>query len=61
MATKRKSRILQEVHEMASDLNKIGLIDKRRMREFEALCGLDVQEMTPRKIKQLREKSRPNQ
>lgn len=50
MATKRKCRILQEVHEMASDLHEIGLIDKRRMREFEALCGLDVQEMPPRKI-----------
>jgi putative transcriptional regulator len=50
MAIKRKSRILQEVHEMASDLHEIGLIDKRRMHEFEALCGLDVQEMTPRRL-----------
>lgn len=61
MATKRKSRILQEVHDMASDLHEIGLIDKRRMREFEALCGLDVQEMPPRKIKQIREKAHLSQ
>mgnify|MGYP002388627764 CR=1 FL=1 len=61
MLTKRKSRILQEVHEMASDLHKIGLIDKRRMHEFEALCGLDVQDMPPRKIKQLRENAHLSQ
>ncbi len=30
------------------------MIDKRRMREFDALCNLDVEEMPPQKIKQLR-------
>ena len=53
--TKRNSRILKEVHEMASDLREIGLIDKRRMREFDALCNLDIEEIPPKKIKQLRE------
>jgi len=62
MATKiRSSRILQEVHEMARDLHGIGLIDKRRMREFDALCHLDVEEMPPRKIKSLREKAHVSQ
>ncbi|MEW6100586.1 MAG: DNA-binding transcriptional regulator [Pseudomonadota bacterium] len=62
MTTKtRKSRILQEVHEMASDLHRIGLIDKRRMREFDALCHLDVHEMPPQKIKSLREQARLSQ
>ncbi|MEO1768014.1 helix-turn-helix domain-containing protein [Thiobacter aerophilum] len=62
MTTKRrKSRILQEVHEMASDLHRIGLIDKRRMREFESLCHLDVHEMSPQKIKSLRERARVSQ
>lgn len=61
MATKRKSRILQEVHEMASDLHEIGLIDKRRMREFDALCGIEVHEIPPRKIKQIREKAHVSQ
>lgn len=57
MATKkRSSRILREVHEMASDLHDIGLIDKRRMREFDALCKLDVEAFSPQKIKSLREK-----
>lgn len=58
---KRNSRILQEVHEMASDLHRIGLIDKRRMREFDALCHLDVHEMPPQKIKSLREQARVSQ
>jgi len=40
---------------MATDLHAAGLIDKRRMREFDALCHLDVTEMPPDKIKALRE------
>lgn len=46
---------------MARDLHEIGLIDKRRMREFGALCHLDVEEMSPQKIKSLREKARVSQ
>jgi len=59
--TKRKSRILKEVHEMAGDLHEIGLIDKLRMREFDALCKLDVKEMPPHKIKRLREQAHISQ
>ena len=35
--TKRKSRILEEMHKTARGLHTTGLIDKRRMREFDAL------------------------
>ncbi len=59
--TRQESRILEEVHEMASDLRKIGLIDKRRMLEFDALCNLQVTEMSPQKIKQVREKEHVSQ
>ncbi len=58
---KRNSRILKEVHEMASDLHEIGLIDKRRMREFAALCNLDAEEIPSQKIKQLREEAHISQ
>lgn len=58
---KRKSRILEEMHETARGLHEIGLIDKRRMREFDALAHLDVEEMPPRKIKSLREKAHLSQ
>lgn len=59
--TKRNSRILDEMHETASGLHGAGLISKRRMGEFDALCHLDVHEMPPQKIKALREKARVSQ
>jgi len=60
-ATKRKQRILDEMHETARGLHHAGLISKRRMREFDALCHLDVEEMSPQKIKSLREQARVSQ
>lgn len=59
--TKRKSRILEEVLETASGLRAAGLISKRRMGEFEALCDLGVREMPPQEIKALREKAHVSQ
>ena len=59
--TKRKSRILEELHETARGLHGAGLISKRRMGEFDALCHLDVHEMPPQQIKSLREKSHLSQ
>ena len=59
--TKRNSRILDEMRETARGLHDAGLISKRRMREFEALCHLDVHEMPPQKIKSLREKAHLSQ
>lgn len=56
MATKKRdSRIMEEMHETARGLHGIGLIDKRRMDEFEALRNLSVREMTPEEIRSLRE------
>jgi len=59
--TKRKSRILEEMHETAHGLHGAGLISKRRMGEFEALCNLDVHEIPPQQIKALREKAHVSQ
>lgn len=62
MATaKSKSRILDEMRETARGLHSAGIISKRRMGEFEALCNLDIGEMPPKKIKSLREKSHVSQ
>lgn len=33
-----QSSILKAVHETASDLRRLGLIDKRRMDRYDALC-----------------------
>ncbi len=59
--TKRNSRILDEMHETARGLQSAGLISKRRMGEFEALCNLDVHEIQPQQIKALRERSNVSQ
>ena len=53
--TKRKTRILDEMHETARGLHGTGLISKRRMGEYDALCHLDVHDMPPLKIKSMRE------
>ncbi|NYT83028.1 DNA-binding transcriptional regulator [Alcaligenaceae bacterium] len=59
--TKRKSRILDEIHETARGLHGAGLISKRRMGEFDALCHLGVHEMPPQQIKSLREQANLSQ
>ncbi len=51
---KAKSRILQAVHETASDLHNAGFIDMRRMRDFDALCLEPIPPYSSRKIKALR-------
>jgi putative transcriptional regulator len=56
-----KSRILREMHETALDLHEIGLISKRRMAEFDALCNLGVASMPPDRIRRLRVKSNMSQ
>lgn len=59
--TKRKSRIFDEMHATARGLHRAGLIDKRRMGEFEALCKLDVPALNARQIKALRKNLRVSQ
>ena len=62
MATiERKSRIIDEMHETAKGLQDAGLISKRRMGEFDALCNLHVEEMAPKQIRLLREKAHVSQ
>ncbi len=59
--TQRKSRILEEMHETARGLQGAGLISKRRMSEFDALCQLAVHEIPPQQIKSLREQAHLSQ
>lgn len=53
---KAKSRILEAVHESVSDLHRLGFIDKRKMREFDALCLKPIAEYDSRKIRALRDR-----
>ena len=58
MATKRKaeSPILGVIHEGATGLRKAGFIDKRRMREYEALCLKPLPRYSKTKIRALRDR-----
>jgi putative transcriptional regulator len=51
---KAKSRILEAVHETASDLHRLGFIDKRKMQRYDALCTEPVPEYDAEKIRVLR-------
>ena len=35
---KAKSKIMEAVHETAVDLHRLGFIDQRKMRKYDALC-----------------------
>lgn len=55
MTTRRKkSRILEAIHETTAGLHEIGLIDKRKMEKYNILCLNPVPEYPPRQIKALR-------
>ena len=54
--TKAKSRILEAVHETASDLRRLGFIDKRKMQKYDALCLQPVQDYDAAKVQALRER-----
>lgn len=57
MPTKKaapKSRLLRAVHDTAKGLHRIGLIDARRMHEYDALCLPPVPDYSPSKIKAIR-------
>ena len=53
---KTTSRILDAVHETARDLHSAGFIDKRRMREFDALCLAPIPDYPSTKIRALRKR-----
>jgi putative transcriptional regulator len=52
---KSKSKILDAVHETASDLHKLGFIDKRKMRNFDLLCLEPIPEYNSERIRALRD------
>jgi putative transcriptional regulator len=49
------------IHETAVDLDRVGGMDKKTMRQFDVLCLTPIQEMTPRKIRALRTRERASQ
>ena len=53
--TKAKSRIFEAIHETASDLHRLGFIDKRKMNKFDVLCLDPIPAYDSKKIRALRD------
>ena len=58
---KPKSRIMEAVHETASDLHSLGFIDVHKMRQYDALCLDPVPEYDSKKIRALRDRLKVSQ
>ena len=58
---KAASRILDAVLEGARDLHSAGFIDKRRMREYEALCLAPIPDYSSKRIRALRDRHKLSQ
>ncbi len=58
---KAASRILDAVHETATDLHHAGLIDMRRLRKYDALCLAPIPDYSAEKIRALRAKNNLSQ
>ena len=56
-----RSEITAAVHETVEDLHEVGLIDKRTMREFDALCLAPAPALSPAEIKAIREQEAVSQ
>ncbi len=64
MITKSKKAgrpILEAVHETARDLQAAGLLSKRRMKEYDALCLVPVPDYSSETIRALRERHKISQ
>jgi putative transcriptional regulator len=55
MAKRYKSKISGSMHRTIVGLHKIGVVDKKTMREFDVMCLTRVAALSPREIRQLRE------
>lgn len=53
---KTRSRLLESVHETALDLHRLGFIDQRKMRKYDALCLEPVKKYDAEKVRALRER-----
>ncbi len=58
---KKKSAILEAVHETVTGLHKAGVMDQVTMREFDRLCLPPIEPLEPNQIKEIRESSRVSQ
>jgi putative transcriptional regulator len=57
MNKKYKSDALKALHETAEGLHRIGLINKKTMRDFDSSCLTTVEKLTAKEIVELRKKA----
>jgi putative transcriptional regulator len=58
---KPKSEIAEAVHETATDLYQVGLIDLMKMREYDSLCLQPLEPLDPETIEKIREDANVSQ
>ncbi|PJG83437.1 helix-turn-helix domain-containing protein [Caviibacterium pharyngocola] len=58
---KYKSPAFEAVHSIASDLNQLGLIPKKRMQHFDKSCLTPVEPLLSDQIRAIREKENVSQ
>ena len=58
---KKKSPILEAVHQTARGLYKAGVMDQVTLREYDRLCIPPVKPLAPEQIKKIREASHVSQ
>lgn len=58
---KKRSAILEAVHDTAKGLHSAGVMDHVTLREFDRLCLPPVEPLQPKEIKHIRETSRVSQ
>ncbi len=58
---KYRSEIAEAVHEGIKGLHRVGLVDKKTMREFDLRCLTAVDDLSARDIQRLRKRERISQ
>jgi putative transcriptional regulator len=61
MAKTYKSEALAALHENASDLYRVGMIDKKTMQKFDRACLTPVLKLTPAAIRRIRHRAEVSQ
>ncbi|MGH6662252.1 MAG: helix-turn-helix domain-containing protein [Rhodospirillales bacterium] len=61
MAKKYRSKALAAVHETALGLREAGVMDKRTMKAFDAMCLTPIKPLTPAQIRNIRRREKASQ
>ena len=61
MTKKYRSKALAAVHETALGLRDAGVMDKRTMKAFDAMCLTPVKPLTPGQIRNIRRREKASQ